>query len=77
MEYKELKKKLSFNDFINLDIDINTLTNNELAEYLIKLELTINILIRQSLTRLVKVLVKYKLDIEVILTNRLSKKINQ
>lgn len=77
MEYKELKKELSFNDFINLDIDINTLTNNELAEYLIKLELTINILIRQSLTRLVKVLVKYKLDIEVILTNRLSKKINQ
>lgn len=63
-------------NMVDLEIDINSLDNNELAEYLIQLEKSVNEAVQNSNYTIMNILIGYKIKVEILLQNRLKEKVN-
>lgn len=70
-----LRKSQKIDITVDLDADIKNMTNNELAMYLVLVEESVNISVKQSNYTLMKRLINYKLAIDEMLEERLKQKL--
>ena len=70
-----LRKSQKIDITVDLDANIKNMTNNELAMYLVLVEESVNISVKQSNYTLMKRLINYKLAIDKMLEERLKQKL--
>jgi hypothetical protein len=70
-----LRKSQKIDITVDLDANIKNMTNNELAMYLVLVEESVNISVKQGNYTLMSRLINYKLAIDKMLEERLKQKL--